>query len=836
MADDKLDQIKKLLNGNQSEINQEYNVASVGMNLDNSVNQVPKGMLTYALNAALENFDSNSVNYQNEPGNEFCVSFPAGFVLIGTHFIQEKNKHIFFLTNPSTGDSEIGYMDNNDCKYNVFISAPCLNFNINYPVHKIVHKITNCSTEIYWTDGFNPRRYLDLDPLKIPYTLAQNSTLCDPNFTSEIDCNQLKLQPNFSIPGLTIVDVVTGGNLTAGTVQFAIQYCDASSNPFTSYYSVTNPTPIANPRVTDVNFNYPVGKSVVVSIDNLDSTGQFQYFNLAVIKTINAISSVELVGTYFIDNTTMNITYTGQNETDIRLSIADIFEKFPYYEIAQDLTSVQDILVWDNLTSIDRINYQSIASKISLQWETYRIPANENYADELNATNLRGYLRDEVYAFEIAFLLKNGKQTDGFHIPGRALNANDIFPDVPETSPDFIGTPEYIDPLTGVGYSPYWKIYNTARVIGPGGGAPIGNATSHEYGDFAYWESKEKYPCNEDLWGELADKPIRHHKFPDVLVSPIIESATPTILSNGQYEVEMQSNDAVFPIGVKINIDQVTRLIQQSNLTEDQKADIAGFKIIRGDRGTNKSIVAKGILRNVGTYTREAQTFYYPNYPYNDLNEDPFLLTNNNAFTQLSEPWIVMGIEADPETEPGGSLYNPADPRPYATYEYTDPNTNKPAKDIIYINEVKEFCSNSRPFFLTGKAYIGPGNYDVYKVRSRGCKGFRVEWASPFTDDNTDLSPQNPWLDGWSAIDLNIEGILTAAVVGQLVAWAGLQGLLAYAFIPGGILIDGRTVFATVNVDGNVGTDCNNKWYDALCKCSVGQDKWYHKKELCIFI
>ena len=49
------------------------------------------------------------------------------------------------------------------------------------------------------------------------------------------------------------------------------------------------------------------------------------------------------------------------------------------------------------------------------------------------------------------------------------------------------------------------------------------------------------------------------------------------------------------------------------------------FKIVRGNRSTNKSIVAKGMLRNVGTYQRQEQTLYYPNYPYNDLNEDPFL-------------------------------------------------------------------------------------------------------------------------------------------------------------------------------------------------------------------
>ena len=31
-------------------------------------------------------------------------------------------------------------------------------------------------------------------------------------------------------------------------------------------------------------------------------------------------------------------------------------------DVAQDLTSVQDTLIWSNLTSVDRINYQNIAS------------------------------------------------------------------------------------------------------------------------------------------------------------------------------------------------------------------------------------------------------------------------------------------------------------------------------------------------------------------------------------------------------------------------------------------------------------------------------------------
>ena len=91
-------------NQQASNIKQEYNLARIGLNMDQSVNQVQKGQLTYALNAQVDNFDGSSLNYQNEAGNVFCMNFPTGYKVIGEHFIQEKNKHIFFLVNPQTGD------------------------------------------------------------------------------------------------------------------------------------------------------------------------------------------------------------------------------------------------------------------------------------------------------------------------------------------------------------------------------------------------------------------------------------------------------------------------------------------------------------------------------------------------------------------------------------------------------------------------------------------------------------------------------------------------------------------------------------------------------------
>jgi len=672
----------------QSNIRQNINTANAGLNLDSSVNQIPKGKLTYALNSAIENFDSNSISYQNEQGNELCLVFPEDYKLIGKHFIPEQNKHVFFLANPISGDSEIGFMVNNDCVYQKLINAKCLNFSIDYPIHKSVHKISNCGTEIYWTDAFNARRFIQLEDL--PFKNKPGTEVCDAEFLDEIDCNKLKVQPDVSVPKLEVVDVRNGGNVISGTYQFAVQYADIGGDAYTSYFSITNPVPIADPLLTTANFNYPVGKSIVVDITGIDVTGYYRYINVAVIKTVNDITSAELIGTYFIEGPTRQIIYNGQNQTQIQLSINDVFNKYPFYDIADDLTSVQDVLVWKGLTTVDRINYQSIANTIRLQWETYRIPANENYADELNATNLRGYLRDEVYPFEIVFLINNGKETDGFHIPGRPISGIDI---QQESSINEDITVE----RDSTGGAIRWKVYNTATILAtnPEYTAFSDYKGSYQYGEFAYWESTETYPCNTSMWGELAGQPIRHHKFPDATLCPIFESP------QGEFVNLVMDDRAVFAMGVKIDIAQIESAIQSSPLTQEQKDSIIGFKIIRGNRSTNKSIVAKGILRNVGKYKREGTEYYFPNYPYNDLTEDPFLLEEPNAFYQECERYSIVA-SADGE------------------YVYTDCRNGEQITVAISNGGSVEVCSLSIPIGSVPEIVVTPLEYDIYRITVNG--------------------------------------------------------------------------------------------------------------------
>jgi hypothetical protein len=606
-----------------ADINTSPQSANVGLNLSSIMRQKREGELTFAMNAVVENFDGNTITYQNESGNVFCVSIPEGYTVNGKKHIIERNLIILWLINESTGEQEVGKII--DCEYSAIINSDCIGLDIDHPIHKVEYSISGDDIYIFWANGLG-LKFINLNDL--PYKEVVEG--CKITTTTEIDCNKLNVQPNFNIPEITVTEVDSDGLLKAGAYQFAIQYADGQGNGYTSFYSVTNPTTVFDKNRLTMDFNYEVSKSIALSINNIDVTSFYDYINVAVIKTINNISSADLIGTYQITGENKNVVYTGQSIK--QLDIQEIFVKYPIYKSADDVTSVQDILVWSNLTKQERISYQKdIANQITVDWQTWRVPDDAPYADEENQVYVKGYMRDEVAPLEIVFLLTNGHQTDGFHIPGRVAYDDDL--EIISNDDSLIDEPsncEYFpQPL------PKWKVYNTGCVIDydpifkdfastpdldcpkcP----PILDTSNpecytgpYQYGCMAYWESTETYPCDEDIWGDLAGKPIRHHKFPDSLITHIHDN-----------------QGFVYPIGFRINVEQVKSLILNSSLTEEQKSQIAGFKIVRGNRANNKSIVAKGLFYNVGKYGKEGSTYYYPNYPYNDVGEDPFINTNTN--------------------------------------------------------------------------------------------------------------------------------------------------------------------------------------------------------------
>jgi hypothetical protein len=616
---------------------QNINFGGLGMDLEQSLSQIKKGKLTYAMNGMLEGFDGQYVNYQNEQGNVECVTFPENFLVIGRYPIYEQNKIIYWLTNPATGDNQIGSSPIEGCEYTAIIQGKCLNFDVNHPIRAAVHRSDNCSTQIFWVDGYNRDRFIDLENLPFKEIVTDNS--CDNDITSEIDCNKLSMNPFFSIPKLRPTSVESDGSLQAGTYQFAIQYANVNGSPYTSFYSVTNPISIFDPNVVTLDFNYTINRSIKVSVEQLDRLGYYDYYNLAVIKTVQSQSTVDLIGTFPITSSKDSVIYTGQSLRG--LAIDDIFLKYAIYEKSNDLTTAQDVLIRDQLTAPQRLSYQKIANQITVQWQTWLLGADLNYSNPLITANVKGYMRDEIYPFEIQFQLGDGRETDRFHIPGRIYTANDLTPVSNQDTVD--GTLSDCDDPTAL---PRWKVYNTGSLIGKeqdyltgiSGGVFYDKSTGetiitdkascyagpYEYGDMAYWESEEKYPCNPEIWGELANQPIRHHKFPDSLITHIHDD-----------------KGNIFPIGIKIDVQQVYNLIQNSSLTQEQKDAVVGFKILHGNRANNKSVVAKGLINNVGKYNNEEGSYYFPNYPYNDVSNGDDIL-RGVSFGDFSKQRFVL--------------------------------------------------------------------------------------------------------------------------------------------------------------------------------------------------
>jgi hypothetical protein len=584
------------------------NIARAGLDTDNVIGQIEKGYVTDALNAINGSFDGQQVTYQNEEGNTKCVVLPAGYKCIGVKNVMQIDQVWYLLTNSTTGYSYIGYVFDNGCTFVPVLddSVPgsdLLNFDINYPVRKIEVKNTNCSTQLYWTDRYNHRRYLDLNNL--PWKTGT---------TNQIDVNKMEVQPLFSIPDISPTAQAIGGTLIEGDYQFAIQYASIKGEGLTSWYSVTNPVRIFLNSKISADYNLQTNYAIELEINRLDTTGLYNYFNIAAIKTINAVSTVELVGTFFILNDTYRHVYTGgeQSMTNIQLTLTDIMTQNDYYDLAGDLTQVDNTIVWADLVKEEDISFQKIFNQVKVEWATSKVPVaqGKGYTDGVICSEVEGYFRDEVYALEGCFLFNNGKQSARFHIPGRIATSRDR---------EFVNNSDSNAFITATCPKPNverWKIYNTGSITGylSGSSDPCTGIIPWQHGQMSYWESEELYPANTAIWGPLANQPIRHHKFPDSALCPIFE-----------YD-GLASSYYVFPIGFKVDIQSLYNAIMASpDLTPAQKRSIVGFKIMRSDRAADRSIVAKGLFYNMGQYEKQGQGYYYANYPFNDVRPDPFI-------------------------------------------------------------------------------------------------------------------------------------------------------------------------------------------------------------------
>jgi len=469
------------------------------------------------------------------------------------------------------------------------------------------------------------------------YTLVQSSicdtisvTIPDPDAcgavdcTTVLDCDQLRLHPFVDQPCVTVNTAVGAGQLQNGSYQAVVAYS----------YNGIRLTDYSVPSTPQALWDHSsFGGSIDINITGLDPN--FEEYELVIISVIANQTVAKKVGNYDISQTKVHLDqYLASLET-IPLSLIPLRSQI--YEKSKKMFSLNNYLIRTSVTTQPYFNYQPFANRIKAEWVAVQYPADYYW----KGGNKTGYMRDEVYSFFIRWVYKTGARSASYHIPGREALPSDLAI-LPLTNPDLIN----------LGRNKRWQVYDTST-IAPFTGTLEDGGVVIAKGDMGYWESGDgsinppysgnNYPNNHpEIWGELCNKPIRHHKMP----------------SNETIHIHDEIN--VDKLVINILGVQFSNILHPVDNQGNPLTDISGYEILRGSREGNRSVVAKGLFNNMLEYDIAGSTpgnnrkGLIQNYPYNDLSPDPFLNSNiapvrdyfsfNSPETAFVKPYLGRGV------------------------------------------------------------------------------------------------------------------------------------------------------------------------------------------------
>lgn len=580
-----------------------------GMVKDSNASFQAKEAWSHARNAANNSVDGDLGVIGNEPANLECAKVP--YTIIGAIHMYADQWVLFSTDNVN---SEIGLFDDSKCEYTTLVNAPCLSFNKKHLISGAAKENFDCSWQVYWDDGNNPSRTLNIND--IPYIQIETSNPGDScviyEDTELLDCEKLRLAPLLDTPCITLSKSESGGQLRNGSYQAFIAYT-VNEQKVTDYIGVSNIQTLFDHAGT--------AGSLRIKVTNLDK--EFEYYELVILSNNQENTVAKRIGLYSTEQMDIEIDYIDQSLISIPLNLIPL--RSPAYEKSEAMYVVNDWLIRQGPTEQFDFNYQPLANQIKSKWVVAEYPASYYY----KGGNKTGFMRDEQYAFFIRWIYNTGERSSSYHIPGRAPRINGInqFGQIVDETAVSIGANSLANDEMN------FQIFNTATITETGLSEPTDDGgIIIAKGDMAYWESSEKYPATKpNIWGNLCGKYIRHHKMPTEEIG-------------NQLEIASTDGTTIRVLGVEF-YDIKPPVDNNGNLINN----IVGYEILRGSREGHKSILAKGIFKNMREYTIPdgGQTLgnnkgLYPNYPFNDLRADIYFhdgTANANHRTDGCDTW-----------------------------------------------------------------------------------------------------------------------------------------------------------------------------------------------------
>tara|TARA_R110001592_G_scaffold255416_1_gene518992 strand:- start:36515 stop:42733 length:6219 start_codon:yes stop_codon:yes gene_type:complete len=608
-----------------------------GMNKDLNASFVPKQSWFHAINAYNNSADGDAGTLGNEPANLKCADVP--YPIIGAI---HKEGDLWYVYSTDDISSEIGLLDDSKCEYTTIVNDPCLNFNRKYLITGASKENYDCTWQVYWDDNLNPSRTLNID--NIPYVQLKvtgpdiNGDPCVTfEDTDQLDCEKIRLAPLVKTPCLELTRDIDGGIIRNGSYQAYIAYT-VNEQVVTDYIGVSN--------IQSLFVHDDVGSSLNLKLSNLDQS--FEFYELVILSNAKEQVVAKKIGIYSTEQNSVSIDFI--DPALISVPLEQLFGRRPAYEKSESMYVVNDYLIRQGPTEQFDFNYQPLANQIQTKWQVAQYPADYYY----KGGNKTSFMRDEQYAFFIRWIYNTGERSASYHIPGRAPRVNTtIFQNGKE-----IPNGNELQTISGTNVidnngEPIWQVYNTANLTQsfPSPGIPTddGGFIIAE-GDMAFWQSSERYPATKPeiynassnpIWDsispehDLCGEYIRHHKMPTEEV-------------NASLKLSTQDGQSIRILGVKFT--NIKRPLFNTGLVIP---NIVGYEILRGSREGAKSIMAKGIFKNMREYTLQDDEDsintsqlqgLYPNYPYNDLRDDIFFHTGNGTTGKRTENLQTYGF------------------------------------------------------------------------------------------------------------------------------------------------------------------------------------------------
>lgn len=387
-----------------------------GINQDTPEHLQPEGSYRFALNAVPETSKGELGFLTNELSNENCVSFADNESIVGSCYIGNNESVIFVHRKNLLIDDSIIYIVNHELCTKTEIVSPglnYLNFNTLHPIQATFRVRNGCERWVYFVDYFNTDKAVNLDAPANYYNsnpkLLEHTLYGDPYTLNLTKINN------------------SGGEIPVGTLQITARYLDRYHNP-TEFFGLSLPIPIT---IQENDFTSIIGgksgmtnRSAEYQFTNIDTA--FSYIEIAVVETTQGISNAYIVDKLPVVSSTLDYLYTGTDRATTKLSsLQELVQQYSPYKISKTLTQKDNRLIKGNLKGpeYDWLCFQRSAMNITSK---YVVREKRTQLDTYSANNPfyyfddKSYMRDEVYAFGIRWVMKDGSKSPVFHIPGRA--------------------------------------------------------------------------------------------------------------------------------------------------------------------------------------------------------------------------------------------------------------------------------------------------------------------------------------------------------------------------------------------------------------------------------